>query len=287
VQNVLVELTQSSPELPRPVALSAALILLSVWLAGLHFRHGSILDSIRHTLTYRLILASIAGWLSAWFLLPFSFFPIPETRGYFIPGAIFGALVMAPMLDDPRRHRLRAAILVWAATVAYAMMWFAGMVIIEIIEAYGPQLFNEHDGSPLLGEEAFVVSILGGTTGILFGVIVSVAMSWVLNLHFARIHWFVIIIPSAIYGTAYTAAVTEFWPEWLQILDRHAFAGSSIFLTHVLWYVTLGAVFNRGSREPLKAIAMADYVLLGGLILLSALVGWSLGLENYPYEWAG
>lgn len=286
VQIELVELFESPPELPRPVALSVGLMLLGALLAGLHFRHGNILAVIRQKLTYRLMLASIAGWLSAWFLLPFAFFPIPETRGFFVPGAIFGVLVMAPMLDHLRRHPLRAAILIWAAIVAYAMMWFAGMVIIEVIETCGA-LFDERDWSPKFSEEAILLPILGGVAGIVFGMTVSVAMSRVLNLHIARIHWLLIVILSGAFGTAYASVVTEFGPEWLKILEGYTFDDSPVFLTHILWYMALGAVFDRGGQQPLSPVAITDYVLLGVLMLLSTLVGWSLGFEHYPYEWVG
>jgi hypothetical protein len=254
-------------------------------LASLHFRHGAILDPVRRTLAYRLMLASIAGWLGAWFLLPFSFLPIPATHGFFVPGAIFGVLVMVPMLDAPGRHPLRAATLVWAATVAYAMMWFAGMVIIEVLDTYASQLFGERDWSPLFSEDAILLSLLGGPAGIVFGVIVSLAMSRVLNLHLARIHWFLIAILSGICGTAYAGVVTEFWPEWLDALDRHTFDGFPVFLTHIFWYILLGAIFDRGRQQTMTPTVNTDYGLLGALILLSLLVGWSLGLENYPYEW--
>ena len=281
----LIELVESSPELPRSVVLSTGLILLGAFLAGVYFRHASVLGPTRQTLTYRLALASIAGWLSAWFLLPFSFLPIPETRGFFVPGALFGLLVMVPMLEDPVRHWFRATILVWAAAVAYAAMWLAAMVNIEVVEAYWPKLLDGTYWSPMFSEEAINVLILGGPAGIVFGIIASVPMSRVLVLRLKRAHWLLIIILSGACGTIYAGAVTDSWPEWIDSLERYTFADSFIFLAHILWYVLLGAVFSLGKSRPLAPTGHVDHALLGSLALLTILVVWSMGFENYPYEW--
>ena len=120
------------------VAQYAGLTFLSILLVGIRIRHGSILRPIRERLSYRLLLAAVAGWLAALFLHPFGTWgPFPEYfRDFFIPGTIFGVLVIVAMLDDPVRHLLRVAILVWAATIAHAAIWFTGLSVMDVWDTY-------------------------------------------------------------------------------------------------------------------------------------------------------
>lgn len=242
----------------NPVQLIAGLAFLTTFLVGVRLRHRSVARPIRLRLTHRLLLASIAGWLAAWFLLPFGFFRIPETGGFFIPGTFFGFMVMVPMLNHPIRRLFRAAILVWAATIAHAAIWFTGFTIFGVADTYGDEFW-------LL---IYVVP------GLVFGAIVSVAMSRILNLRFERSIWFSIAIISVACGSAYVFAVLGEWPYWIESIEYLTFDDVPVFLIYVLWYVVSAAVFNLGKPQPAAPVTNTDFVLLGGLVLGTVLIGW-------------
>ena len=239
---------------------------------GIRTRHGGILRPIRERLLYRLLLASIAGWLGAWFLLPFSWLPVPETRGFFVPGAIFGVVVMVTMLDDPVRHPLRAATLVWAATIAHAALWVTGFTVygvlevlenLEVLDAYLPQMsLPQWIGSV----------IWGGPPGVVFGLIVSIAMSRILNLQFGRSIWFLIVIISGASGSIYVSTLLDDWSN----LEGLMFNEAPIFFAYIIWYVATSAVFNLGKTQPVTSMTKLDFILFGVLVLLTTYVGLEL-----------
>ena len=285
VQDELVKFVELPPNLPRSVALFISLILLATLVVGIYIRHGGILRPLRRKLVYRLTLACIAGWLSASFISPFPVLPVPETSGFFIPGTIFGALVMAPLSNDPRRHPFRVAILVWAATVAYATVWLFGMFVIEVWEKYFPQMASDLAEGPDFLAGAVLSSIVGGPPGITFGVIVGTAMSLALGLRFERSCWLLILIISAICGTIYAGIVLGVWREWVEPVEIHTFRDSAVFLVHIIWYMGLGTAFNLRKPQLLPPSASINHVLLACLCLLTILTCWSLGFQHYPYEW--
>jgi hypothetical protein len=230
---------------------------------GIRARHGGIFRPIRERLLYRLLLAAVAGWLSAWFLLPFHLFPIPEVRGFFVPGTIFGVLVMVSMLDDSARHFVRAALLVWAATIAHAAIWVTGFAIYDVADTYGQQW----------NHEARILLLLWAPPGVVFGIIVTAAMSRILNLRFGRAIWFSNVVISGACGIIYVFAVTADWPAWVETLEVLTFDDSPVFFTYVLWYAATAAVFNLGKAQPLAPVTKLDFVFAGGLILITSYVG--------------
>jgi len=160
---------------------------------------------------------------------------------------------MLPMLDYPERHPLRATVLVWAATVAHAAIWVVGVSVYFALDAYG---LLRHI------EDIILSMVLGIPMGVVFGVIVFVAMSRILNLHFDRRGWFIVIIISAVCGTIYLGAPFN----WLINVSQ-----SYMFFSYILWYAATAAVFNLGKPQPQSSITKCDIVLLGGLVLLTIL----------------
>ena len=249
------------PQWLSPSFLHVGLLCLAVFLVSIRIQHGSIFHPIREKLLYRLILASIAGWLGAWFILPFGFFAVPEKAlGFIVPGAFFGVLVMLPMLENPEKHPLRVAVLAWAATVAHVAIWVTGSLIYVVLGEY----------DPLQHVEWAFFMILGTSVGVVFGVIVCVAMSRILNLRFDRGGWFIAIIISAVCGTIYVGGVFG-WPEWVGNLRHFTFSDSPMFFAYILWYAATAAVFDLGKPQPQSSIKIYDFGLLGGLVLITIL----------------
>lgn len=230
-------------ELSHPVFLFVGLLCFAVLLVGIRVQHGSIFRPIREKLLYRLLLASIAGWLGAWFFSQ-------ETLGLFMPGTLFGVLVMLPMLGHPQRHPLRVAVLVWAATIAHVAIWVTGVSLYGVMSGYEPM-------------------ILGAPAGVAFGVIVFVAMSRILNLRFDRPVWIIAIIISAICGTIYAGVMIDDWLGWVRNLEYFNFEESPIFPAYILWYAATAAVFDLGKPQPQSPIRNYDFGLLVGLVLLT------------------
>jgi len=244
------------------------LLCLAILLVGIHVHHGSIFRPIREKLLYRLLLASIAGWLGAWFLLPLGMLSVPnKTLGFFVPGTLFGVLVMLPMLDHPEKHPLRATVLVWAATLAHAAIWITGFSVFYVVDAYDLPLEPDIVGH----------MVLGIPVGVVFGVIVFVAMSRILNLRFDRRGWFIAIIISAVCGMIYVDAVLG-GLEWVENLESLTFSKSPMFFAYILWYAATAAVFNLGKPQPQSPITKYDIVLLGGFPLLTILELFFAGL---------
>jgi hypothetical protein len=228
---------------------------------GIRIRHGSIFRPIREKLLYRLMLASIAGWLSAWFILPLGFFGVPvKTLGFIMPGTFFGVLVMLSMLEHPEKHPLRGVVLVWAATVAHVAIWVTGFSVysVTLIDALQDV------------EWAYFLMILGSSVGVIFGVIVFIAMSRIFNLRFDRRGWFIAIFISAVGGTIYVGALFG-WPEWVRNLERFTFSDSPMFFAYILWYVATAAVFDLGKPQPQSSMKVYDLRFLGGLVLITIL----------------
>ena len=249
------------PQWFSPVFLYLGLLCLAVLLVGIRIQHGSIFRPIRKKLLYRLILASIAGWLGAWFILPLGLFSVPEKAlGFFVPGTLFGVLVMLPMLDHPHRHLFRVAVLAWAATIAHVAIWVTGFLV------YG--VLGEYD--PLQLAEWIFLMILGASVGVVFGVIVFVAMSRTLNLRFDRRGWFIAIIISAVGGTIYVGALFN-WPEWVGNLEHFTFSDSPMFFAYIFWYAATAAVFDLGKPQTRSSTKIYDFGLLGGLVLITIL----------------
>lgn len=248
------------PQWFSPVFLYVGLLSLAVLLVGIRIQHSSIFRPIREKLLYRLLLASIAGWLGAWFFLPNSWGIPDKTLSLFVPGALFGVLVMLPMLAHPERHPLRVALLAWAATVAHVAIWVTGSLIYVVLGEY----------DPLQHVEWAFFMILGTSVGVVFGVIVCVAMSRILNLRFDRGGWFIAIIISAVCGTIYVGGVFG-WPEWVGNLRHFTFSDSPMFFAYILWYAATAAVFDLGKPQPQSSIKIYDFGLLGGLVLITIL----------------
>lgn len=255
----------NGPQWLSPSLLYLGLLCLAVLLLGIHIQHGSILRPIRQKLLYRLLLASIAGWLGTWFLLPFGWFSIPDkTSSFFVPGTILGVLVMLPMLDHPERHLLRAAVLVWAATVAHAAIWFTGFSVFDVLETYDLL-------PPAPDSDISVWIIFGVPVGVVYGAIVYVAMSRVLNLQFDGRGWFIAMIISMVCGTLYVGIWSDYpsnlWNEWKEVLESATFSDSPMFFAYILWYAATAAVFDLGRQQPQSPVTKYDVGLLGGLVL--------------------
>ena len=244
------------PQWLSPSFLFVGLLCLAVLLVGIRIQHGSIFRPIREKLLYRLLLASIAGWLGAWFFLPNSWGIPDKTLSLFVPGALFGVLVMLPMLDHPERHPLRVALLAWAATVAHAAIWVTGSLVFGVLSEYDP-----------LHDWAFLM-ILGASVGVVFGMIVYVAMSHILNLRFDRRGWFIAIIISVVCGTIYVGGVFG-WPEWVKNFESFTFSDFLMFFAYILWYAATAVIVDLGKPQPQSSITKYDFGLLGGLVLLT------------------
>lgn len=249
-------------ELSHPVFLFVGLLCFAVLLIGIRVQHGSILRPVREKLLYRLILASIAGWLGAWFILPFDIFGFPEKAlGFIVPGAFFGVLVMLPMLEHLVERPLRVAVLAWAATAAHVAIWVTGSSAFLVLSEY----------DPLQHVEWAFLMIVGASAGVPFGVIVFVAMFRILNLRFDWPVWIIAILISAICGTIYVGVVIDDWLGWVRNLEYFNFANSPIFLAYILWYAATAVVFDLGKPQLQSSIKIYDFVLLGGLVLITIL----------------
>ena len=271
---------------PRWTTLSIGLITLSLFLVAVRFRDGSIVRPIRERRLYRVVLALISGWLSAWFLLPFDFiFPIPETRGFFVPGAIFGALVAAPVLNSPARRPLLVALMVWIGAVAYALIWLSGMLAVELISRFISQIgANLEDLSE--GVEGSIEAVLvGALPGMVFGILVNLGLSNASGRRSDWRTWLSIVAISGICGVALASVVLDVWSESFDLVERYTFEDSPIFLVHALWYAVFALTVDRYSQRSIRGNASVSPWFLGTLLSLTILVVWSLGLEHYPYEW--
>lgn len=263
------------PQWLNPSFLYVGLLCLAILLVGTRVHHGSIFRPIREKLLYRLLLASIAGWLGAWVLLPFGWVPVPEKAlSFFVPGTLFGVLVMLPVLNHLERHLLQAAGLVWAATVAHAAIWSTGLLVYGVVVDAG--VLDAFD-LPRHIEDIILPMVLGIPMGVVFGVIVFVAMSRILNLRFDRRGWFIAIIISAVCGAIYVGTLFD-WPEWTESLESFTFSDSPMFFAYILWYAATAAVFDLGKPQPHSPITKYDLGLLGGLVLLTIWFLWQFNL---------
>lgn len=231
----------------HPAFLYLGLLSLAVLLVGIRIQHGSIFRPIRENLLYRLFLATIAGWVGACVL----WFSVLEPLGIFVPGLLFGVLVMLPMLDHPERHPFRVVVLAWAAMIAHAAIWFTGILLIDMV-----------------GYEPIKV---GAPAGVVFGVIVFLAISRILNLRFNRPVWFIAILISMICGTIYAGIILEDWFGWVSNFKYFNLEDSPIFFIYILWYAATAAVFHLGKPYPRSPITKYDFSLLGGLVLITIL----------------
>jgi hypothetical protein len=281
------EIELTVPVFPRWLSLSLALVALLLLLLVVRLRYGSILQPIRQKLTLRVLLASISGWLGAWFILPFSFFPIPEAHGFFVPGALFGALVMVPALGSSAKEPVQGVLYIWAATVAYAMMWLTGMLVPEMFEPAVSHLFGTSDEIAVAYEGTFYATLIGMPAGIVFSGVVGAAIFLGPGYRLNARRWFLLIALGAICGALYAGVVIDAWPEWSEALEHYTFEDSPIYLVQVLWYASFGVFLNECRHETAPPNHQANFLLISFLVLLTILAGWSLGLDHYPYEWFG
>lgn len=272
-------------DLPRPVALLLGAAFLFSLLAFIKLRHGQLLDPIRQRSIYRLLLAAVAGWFSAWFLLPFSFLPVPESRGFFVPGMLFGALVILPALESPQKHPARAAIAVWVGAVGYAVIWFLGMVIVEVLDNLAPSFPSDPDEGSGVIDYLSAPVIIGVPPFLVFGAIIGLAACRLRGARLTRNGWISVLALSAICGTAYAGVVLSVWDAWIDAFERFTFDNAAIFLVHIAWYAVFATIIDLKGAESTPPMTRADKVYLSTLAVLTVLVVWSLGLENYPYEW--
>ncbi len=104
---------------------------------------------------FRTLLAAAAGWLAAAIVIAAEewLFPIPSPTGVAVSGLIFGASVMAPVLDEPSKHPLRYLLLLLAGMATQLVLWGIGVGSFEWL--------SERDGvSPAFAAIQFVPGVI-------------------------------------------------------------------------------------------------------------------------------
>jgi len=221
----------------------------------------NMLPPLKEHLAYRLVLAGVAGCLAAWVYLPEGFFQGPhDILGWYLPGTVFGLLVLLPLLKDPVRHWFRSAILLCAATVAHLAMWTTGFSMFYVL-----------DGLQLVESDTGLTVVLGGSSGLVFGVIVALATTRTLDIRFVWYNWIAVALLSGLGGSIFAGIIMNQWEFLRDILHISVISRFDVYVAYMILYLVYAMVFTIGKQQPLAKPKRVDMVLLGGLVLLTPL----------------
>lgn len=216
------------------------------------------LPPLKEHLAYRLVLAGAAGCLAAWVYLPEDFFTGPhDVLGWYLPGTVFGLLVLLPLLENPVRHWCRSAVLLCAATIAHLAMWTTGFLMFFVL-----------DGVQLVESDTGLTVVLGGPSGLVFGVIVALAATRTHGIRFDRYNWIAVALLSGLGGTIFAGIILGQWEFLRDILHLSIISRFDVYAAYMVLYLVYAMVFTLGKQQPLAKPTRVDMVLLGGLILL-------------------
>lgn len=225
------------------------------------------IPSSNEHLAYRLGLTGVAGWLAAWAYLPEGVFSGPhDTISFYLPGTVFGLLVLVPLLEDPARHWVRSAILLCTATLAHWALWATGFAMYGVLE-------NVQLEESILETGAIIV--LGGPAGLVFGLMVTLAAARTMNIQFEWYNWIAVALLSCLSGTLYAGILLDQWKFLEDMLFISVINDFNVHVAYMVSYLVYAMVFTLGKQRPLAKPTKLDMILVGGLVLLTSLsVAW-------------
>lgn len=181
--------------------------------------------------------------------------------GWYVPGTVFGLLVLVPLVEHPLRYWRRSAILLIAATIAHQAMWTTGFSMLQVL-----------DQLQLVVSERGLVVVLGAPSGVVFGVIATLATARTLAIRFSWHSWVVIALLSGLGGTFFAGTILYQWEFFGDVLSASGARALNVCLAYTGLFLIYAIIFALGKQQTPRQPTGVDRVLLGALVLLAPLL---------------
>lgn len=240
------------------LALLVVLLILPV------LRRNNVTQALRDRSRRMLLLAGLAGWMSAWvYVATDDWFGVPSMTGLFIPGAIFAALVLVPLVVNPRAHPFRVLVLIAAGATAHYAMWFVGVY-----------LFDSLLNVPESAIQWIVMSGIPGSPAVIaFSLVVSLAIWRAGPVRLTSRFCLAVIPVSWLCGWLYQLAVLDLWEEWLDVESPSR--DIDVYLAYILWYGASAATLRLVKPAGIRAVNKADLIVLA-MSFMCVIVSWPI-----------